>query len=260
VEILRATNVSVIPFIREHLLPDEDISVETYEANIRSALVSRPESVFLLVGFENQHLHGFLLAYAPDNMKYSFISQAWCDEFASHTKLADQFFIRLLRWTDAIGREGIRAETFRDIRGFTRKWGFKPISTTMQLNLDDVNQDAIFARLQRQEQNNVEEGRSQTNLNVEQESESDQHTVGQLSVGKDRTGGDSIRGSTDSSADATVRADHATAAELAPSDLAEHASFTDSLIRQTELAPKPGPSNDSTVLQSGGGDSTTKAV
>ncbi len=142
----RVINPLGIDYMAEKLLVDEDFSKEALVRNLKYKLTHQPDSVLILQAYEGEDLIAFLIAHAPQGFKHTFIQQAWLSP-GTKTQIADRMFLKLLMWTEEIGRKEIRGETLRDPKAFFQRWKFEEFSTILSFRLDDEFQDKLFDHL-----------------------------------------------------------------------------------------------------------------
>lgn len=137
--VFRATNAGVMQYIEPHLVLDSSTDKATFCLQLTDALINAPQSVFVIVAFENEKLLGFLVAIAHAGVSYTYVAQLWTE-----TGVARRFELlvlsRLKAWTESLGRDSIRMETQRDPASFSRRWKFKEISTIMELKIENPNE------------------------------------------------------------------------------------------------------------------------
>lgn len=174
---IRADNSSILPYLKPHLLPDDDITMDQMVMNLESALVHTPHNIWLVAtlgecleckgvgyfeettvseregklvekiiqrvcpnckGSSEPQIYGFIIATAPQGYSYVYVNQCWIDQKATELNIPKLYSARLEAWANSLGREKIRMETRRDPRGFARKFGYHAISTIMEKNLNEV--------------------------------------------------------------------------------------------------------------------------
>lgn len=149
-KVIRVTSPMGLSYIEKHLLPDEgDPGGEYLKGELRRRLIEDPNNIFILVAAGDQDIEAFLIAVAPDPGRFShvFIFQAWVSQRAGEEKIAEKLFYRTTVWAQSMGKDSILMETLRDPNAFTRRWGFKPRSTTMEFRLDEGFETRIADRL-----------------------------------------------------------------------------------------------------------------
>lgn len=132
---LRVTKDSGLNFLKPHLLPDRDVKKDVLIAFYKNQIHDL-DFIFINSTFslDPMEIKGFLLAQAPPLMNYVWIQQAWTDPHLPKEEKANAFQ-QLKDWVKEIGRNEIRFETERAVRGF-EKWGFSPMSQILSMKTE----------------------------------------------------------------------------------------------------------------------------
>jgi hypothetical protein len=135
--IFRATNPSVVDFLRGKLLEDSDyLDPEVEIEGLRSSLADFGQQTLVLLAVEGEELEGFIIAMAPQWAKYVFISQASFSPKLSEVEKS-KMFLQLIFWAQGLGKADIRGESNKAVDAIWRRWGFKPLRTILSFNLDE---------------------------------------------------------------------------------------------------------------------------
>lgn len=232
---IRAQNTEVLRYLEPHLVEDPDYTKEGFLQYLGDLLVHDRQHTFVLTAFNDKdQLVGFIIAYAPQGMAFTFVYQAWYDQKKVSPDLARLALSKLKNWTDMLGRPRILAETRRNPEACLRKWGFKEVSKTLELKLyEEEIQDERW---------------SKDGEHAEQESEGNRRSDQSVPEREDREDGRSILGAAGGSTAAPVRQDPAGNPEL-QRELPDAGSDGSSAISpERTSSSEPGPNDDSKVL------------
>lgn len=108
---------------------------------ISSWLKEKKEKILVLMVMddERREINGFIITIIPDDVSYSFILQCWISPKLRDSKVVDEMFREIVRWSESFGRFEIRFETERDeLRAFERRWRFRKITTILRFVTDDL--------------------------------------------------------------------------------------------------------------------------
>jgi hypothetical protein len=114
-----------------------DYPVEVFQEMVFDWLVQTPAQTCVLAVVEGNEIEGFLVATAGGDVDFVFVQQAWAAPQQSDLKATEKVFARLAAWADQMGRTSIRMETRRIPEALQRRWGFKVVTTVMQLDIPD---------------------------------------------------------------------------------------------------------------------------
>jgi hypothetical protein len=198
----RATNPSVIDLLRPVIIPDEDVNTEDYLAMVGGALLNMSSNIRLWYAYDagtNEVLAYFIVVWQPPT-KYTFISQAWVKNAEVGSLIVPNVWAKIQAWTESLGLESIRAETWRG-DAIIRKYKFKEVSRTVEYRIPhlDTTEEII-------------NGQDEVNTEVSQhtdegtEVDSGRLPVPVLSTGSG-SGSDTLSGDARPGIDPTVRSD-----------------------------------------------------
>ena len=122
-KIIRARSPKAIELISDRFV-NADASLAQW---LREMI--RDEKLFVLCCIEGDKILSFCVAFAPQNLPYAILYQAWGKEHL------DEMFLRLQVWCENMGKTAIRAETTRNPDALYRRWGFKHISSVVEYRL-----------------------------------------------------------------------------------------------------------------------------
>lgn len=131
--IFRATNTAALEYINEKLRPADGVSKEQYLENLGLWIKNAPETIMLMMAFEEDEIQAFMIAYLPPSVNYVFISQIWSE----NENLAHDLLTRLIEWADSCNRTQLRMESESDHDGYSKLWGFKTITETRAIELSE---------------------------------------------------------------------------------------------------------------------------
>lgn len=114
------------------LLEDTDYSKETTLGMLMHYLATMPSQIQVLVAIDENSVLGHTISFAEQGTNHTFLLQAWVSNKAP-TGLSKKLLSRVIAWTEDLGRTSIRMETKRSEGGFTRRFGFRPLSSIMEL-------------------------------------------------------------------------------------------------------------------------------
>lgn len=125
-----------------YLLEDISIDHEDFIRELKIGLENNKENIYLLQTFDKDEkdeweLIAFILAVNYPNTKRVHIYQVWRNTEKTQRALIDLYFHRVILWTENFSKTTLRMETSRDIEGFSKRWGFKPVSTIMEFDIPD---------------------------------------------------------------------------------------------------------------------------
>jgi hypothetical protein len=149
--IIRITNNAGVDYIAPYLLNDPDVDVESLVAALKWSVNAALDNTYILAAFkevdEDVKVVGFLIAFAPENRRHTFIQQAWVwNKLNESHKLADRMFLALRLWTEGLGRDEIRGETTKEGEALLRRWNFKEISKTVSFSVSQSIEDTVLNR------------------------------------------------------------------------------------------------------------------
>ncbi len=135
-EVVRIINAAGFDYVQKWIMDDPDYERGHLLSVLKGGL-SNPQKNLFVVVIEGEDILAYVYAVLPDNVNYCWITQAWVDPILNNNEVVDGLFIKLLAWSDALGRKEIRFETGRCPDGFIKKWGFTPFATTMTLTIPE---------------------------------------------------------------------------------------------------------------------------
>lgn len=193
---IRGETDYAVDLIEPFLLSDNSglMDKSEYASALREMIRNERENTYVLIAFDDEtdevSVLGFLVAYAPPNKHHVFLSQAWCNPKGTEKQVTDLAFLRLINWAQNLGRARILMETTRE-GAMQRKWGFQPVSTTMEFRLDSDFEQRLLAKLQGD--TNGQQW-SENNERSDRVSETDRQADLRVPERTDRTGSDSLYG------------------------------------------------------------------
>mgnify|MGYP005841923357 CR=1 FL=1 len=212
IRIIRGRSSSALDVIHHRLSPDVgESSVDRYRAILEGLMAENPDQVYLLLALddekqnEKEALVAYLIAIAHDSTDFVLISQAWCRP--GETKTADLMFLRMISWANETGRPSLRMETVRDAAAFTRRWGFRVVSQTMELVLQGDFEAKLLEKLGHENLVKVvKDGSEQSEKreHVDSGAEGSGDRSGGLPAAADRQGSDTLHGSASGTAGSEV--------------------------------------------------------
>lgn len=143
-KIIRVTSPSILPYLEPVMMDGPDNDKERVLRGLEMLLQHDPYSTFILVAVEEEEILAYLIAFRPEGYNYVVLQQAWTDTKRTTRDLADLFFLKLVSWAQNIEAPEIRMETRRPEGPFMRRWGFKPFSTLMTLDVGETFQEAVL--------------------------------------------------------------------------------------------------------------------
>ena len=148
----RVTSPVGVDYLKPHLIVDDEWDRDSQANFMKDSLVSNPSGIFILEAFEKTpegedlELIAFLVATNDPRQAFTFLIQAW-ERKALPLAVARSMFLKLVFWTEGLGKSEIRTETIRSAPAIERKWGFEPLSTIMRLRITTQMEEALVSAI-----------------------------------------------------------------------------------------------------------------
>lgn len=253
--IMHASNVSVVDYLRPNLIcDDEEETRDVIIQNLIWYLENRPNEIQILCAFgrrkedDEPELRAFTITIAPAGSHNVIVLQAWSMQKTEDPRIMDKMFLRIIYWAQGAGRLQITMETRRDPRAFTKRWGFKPISTIMGRDIGPDYEQTLIDALSHKEVIGVEHGQGQQQTIDDQQPERSTESSGPAvesdpaEAAGDGSGSGSVPGESGSEPGTGVQLSAEPAPELQSGVSAEPANSgdQDELEREAEFLTRPG--------------------
>lgn len=138
-DVIRVRSVDIVESIEPHVVLEDQVKPLFLE-NLVWRMLHTPDAVLVLASFEGDELKAFLIADNPGaGVPYIVLAQVWSYPDNDRSWFVP-FLTGLVLWAMAHDKEYIKAETQRNAEALFRRFGFKPFSTNVKL---DVNKELI---------------------------------------------------------------------------------------------------------------------
>lgn len=126
----RETDPKIIETLKPNFIEDgcytKDLMADEFERLMRLL----PDSICVLVGYDDDFISGLLIAYVVDNRDYAYLAQAYS---ISKSDFAKEGFDMLIEWCKSLSLNELRYETERDSAQMigTKRYGFSEHGVVM---------------------------------------------------------------------------------------------------------------------------------
>jgi hypothetical protein len=145
-KIVRAQNIVVADILKPFFLDGMDFGREDYAELLKNQMTEFPDETCVLIAFDGDEVIGFLIAWIPISQKHVFIHQTWIQNKDVYKNVGKTFLDILINFCQNLNIEEIRAETTREPNSFLRKYGFKPFSIIISLDVKEYDHEIIHSR------------------------------------------------------------------------------------------------------------------
>jgi len=143
--IVRVRTIAGIDYMADKIMVDDlGTPIDQYINCLKQMITAGQDDIFILQVWDGDEIKAFLIALAPASCEHIWVAQTWISPSLADTKAADRLFLRLLMWSESLGRSEVRMETKRDESAFTKRWNFQTHSVIMSFKVDrDLDEKLI---------------------------------------------------------------------------------------------------------------------